>query len=167
QYLPYLRNEDLARPWALPGTPGLMHRVGGLEKQDKTGNVNYSPANHQLMTDLRQAKVDRIAEYVPEQEVFGDQDAEVLVVGWGSSYGAIREAYNQLHRQGIKMAHAHVRYLSPFPRNLGDVLRRFKHVLVPEMNKGQLRLLLRGKYLVDCKGLNKAQGRPFIAREIV
>lgn len=167
QFLPYLRNEDLSRPWALPGTPGLAHRVGGLEKQENTGNVNYSPANHQAMTNLRQQKVDRVAEYMPEQTLYGEGDADLLIVGWGSTYGAIREANGVLRSRGHKVAHAHIRLLSPFPRNLGDILRRFKHVLCPELNMGQLRQLLRAKYLVDVKGLNKVQGRPFTAREIV
>ncbi|MBI5155411.1 2-oxoacid:acceptor oxidoreductase subunit alpha [Candidatus Poribacteria bacterium] len=166
-FLPYLRDENLARPWALPGTPGLVHRLGGLEKEDPTGNVCYRPDNHQHMVDTRQAKVDKVAEFLPEQEIFGDKDADLLIVGWGSTYGAIREATTRLRGQGRKVANIHIRYLNPFPRNLGTILHSYKQVLVPELNKGQLALLLRAKYLVDTKGLNKVQGRPFNVREIV
>ncbi|GAB4320106.1 MAG: 2-oxoacid:acceptor oxidoreductase subunit alpha [Candidatus Sumerlaeia bacterium] len=170
-FLPYLRDENLARPWALPGTPGLMHRIGGLEKQDRTGNVNYDPDNHQKMVNLRQAKVDGIADFIPPVEVFNDPDgsADVLLVGWGSTYGAIREANKILLERGIKAANIHLRFLNPFPRNLGDVLERYRRrlILVPELNGGQLRLLLRSRYLVDAKGLNKVQGRPFVISEIV
>lgn len=166
-YLPYKRDEWLARPWVLPGTPGLQHRIGGLEKKHETGNVCYEPDNHGLMVSLRQAKVDKVAEYLPEQEVFGEEDADVLAIGWGGTYGALREACTTMRRKGHKIAHAHVRYLNPFPRNLGTVLRRYKHVLVPELNGGQLCTLLRAKYLVDAQPISKVKGRPFMVHELV
>ncbi|MEQ8818824.1 MAG: 2-oxoacid:acceptor oxidoreductase subunit alpha [Sumerlaeia bacterium] len=167
QFLPYKRNEDLARPWALPGTPGLTHRVGGLEKADGTGNVSYDPDNHQKMTNLRQAKVDKVADMLPEQQVFGDvENAELLLVGWGGTYGAIREANRNLVARGKKVANIHVRYLNPFPKNLGEILKRYPKILVPELNRGQLRSILRDRFLVDARGLNKVQGRPFSVIEI-
>ncbi len=171
EFLPYKRNEDLARPWALPGTPGLMHRIGGLEKQDLTGNVNYDPENHQRMTDLRQQKVEKIAEFIPPQKVEFDEDgsADLLLLGWGSTYGAIREAARKLNAKGHKVAATHLRFLNPFPSNLGEILEHYrgKHIMVPELNTGQLLSLIRSKYLVDAKGLNKVQGRPFMISEIV
>lgn len=171
KYLPYKRDENLSRPWALPGTPGLMHRIGGLEKAHETGNVNYEPDNHQRMTDLRQAKVDKIADYLPEQTVENDPDgtAEVLLVGWGSTYGSLKEAARQLTAKGVKTGLVNIRFLNPFPRNLGDIFEKYrgKHIVVAELNKGQLRMLLRSKYLVDAKGLNKVQGRPFMVSEVV
>jgi 2-oxoglutarate ferredoxin oxidoreductase subunit alpha len=170
-FLPYLRDENLSRPWALPGTPGLMHRVGGLEKADKTGNVSYSPQNHQFMVDLRQEKVDKVAEFIPEQDIFNepkDGPADVLIIGWGSTYGAIREANRRLVEAGHKVANIHLRYLNPFPRNLKQILTRYKdkHILVPELNKGQLAYILRATFLADVKQLNKVQGRPFTVNEI-
>lgn len=172
RYLPYLRDEFLARPWALPGTPELMHRVGGLEKADVTGNVSYDPDNHQKMTNLRQAKVDKIAEFVPECLVYNEPEdgpADALIIGWGSTYGAIREATRRLNERGHRVANIHMRYLNPFARNIGDILNRYrdKHIIVPELNNGQLVKLLRAKFLVDAKGLNKVQGRPFMIGEIV
>lgn len=172
RYLPYLRDEFLARPWALPGTPGLMHRVGGLEKADVTGNVSYDPDNHQKMTKLRQAKVDKIAEFVPECLVYNEPEdgpADALLIGWGSTYGAIREATRRLNERGHRVANIHLRYLNPFARNIGEILNRYrdKHIIVPELNNGQLVNLLRAKFLVDAKGLNKVQGRPFMIGEIV
>jgi 2-oxoglutarate ferredoxin oxidoreductase subunit alpha len=166
-FLPYERDERLARPWALPGTAGLTHRIGGLEKQNGTGNVSYDPANHQLMTNLRAEKVDRIAADVPAQELLGPDTGDLLVVSWGGTFGACTTAVTQLQNQGFAVSHAHLRYLNPFPRNLGQLLKRFKHVLVPELNLGQLRSLLRDKYLVDARGLNKVQGKPFSVSEIV
>ncbi|MGF1571929.1 MAG: 2-oxoacid:acceptor oxidoreductase subunit alpha [Sumerlaeia bacterium] len=164
--LPYKRNEDLARPWILPGTPGLMHRVGGLEKQDGTGNINYEAENHQHMVNVRQEKVDRVANYIPEQEIYGDQNPDVLLVGWGGTHGALREATNIMRNSGLSIGHAHLRYMNPFPKNLGTVLKSAKQVIVCELNAGQLRLLLRGKYLVDCQALNKVQGKPFTINDI-
>jgi 2-oxoglutarate ferredoxin oxidoreductase subunit alpha len=167
EYWPYLRDpETLARPWAIPGTPGLMHRIGGIEKQDGTGNVNYDPKNHELMTHLRAAKVAGIAKDIPGVTVEGDADADVLVLGWGSTWGPITEALRRLHAAGRKVAHAHLVHLSPFPADLGDVLARYPKVLVPEMNMGQLSKLVRAEFLVDAQSLNKVQGLPFSAAEI-
>lgn len=166
-FKPYLRDpETLARPWAIPGTPGLEHRIGGLEKADITGNVSYDAANHDKMTHLRAEKVERIANDIPELTVTGDQSGELLVLGWGSTYGAILTAVQRAQAKGLSVSHAHLRHLSPFPKNLGDVLSRFEKVLIPELNLGQLSLLVRGKYLVDAATLNKVTGRPFLIREI-
>src|SRR2546427_313475 len=167
-FLPYKRDpQTLARPWAIPGTPGLEHRIGGLEKEDVTGNVSYDPLNHDKMVRLRAEKVARIADDIPEQAVFGKPSGKVLVVGWGSTYGAITTEVEELQRKGSPVSSVHLRYLNPFPRNLGDILKRFDKVLVPELNLGQLRMLLRARYLVDAVGLNKVQGKPFKVSEIV
>ncbi len=166
-FMPYARDEYLARPWAIPGTPGLMHRVGGLEKEDGTGNVSYDPDNHQHMTDTRAAKVKMIAERIPEQEVFGESSGDVLVVSWGGTYGACHTAVQRCQNAGIEVSHAHIRYLNPLPRELGEILRSYRTVLVPELNTGQLRMLLRAEYLVDCVGVNKVQGKPFAVTELV
>ncbi|MEE3369958.1 MAG: 2-oxoacid:acceptor oxidoreductase subunit alpha [Planctomycetota bacterium] len=167
EFQPYVRNERLARPWALPGTPGLEHRLGGLEKQDITGNVSYDPDNHQHMTNVRQQKVDNIAEDIPEQAVVGPENGDLLVVSWGGTFGACTTAVERCQREGLSVAHAHLRYLNPFPRNLGDLLSRYQRVLVPELNMGQLRAILRSTYLIDVEGLNKVQGKPFAVTEIV
>jgi 2-oxoglutarate ferredoxin oxidoreductase subunit alpha len=164
EFLPYGRNEDLARPWAIPGTPGLQHRIGGLEKTDGSGNISYDGANHQLMTNLRAAKVDRIE--VPPLEVDADPGATLLVLGWGSSQGTIRAAARRARLAGHKVACAHIRHLHPLPANTGDVLRSFDRVLVPEMNSGQLAQVLRAKYLVDVESFCKVQGLPLYAAEI-
>jgi len=164
EFLPYGRDEDLARPWAIPGTPGLQHRIGGLEKTDGSGNISYDGANHQLMTDLRGAKVDGID--VPALEVDADPDATLLVLGWGSSEGTIRAGVRRARLAGHKVASAHVRHLNPLPANTGDVLRSFDRVLVPEMNTGQLAQVLRAKYLVDVESFCKVQGLPLYAAEI-
>ncbi len=166
-FLPYARDEYLARPWAIPGTPGLMHRVGGLEKEDGTGNVCYDPENHQHMTDTRAAKVSRIAERIPDQEVFGELTGDVLVVSWGGTYGTCHTAVARCREAGHKVSHAHIRYLNPLPANLGDLLNDFRTVLVAELNMGQLRMLLRAEYLIDCVGVNKVQGKPFSVSELV
>ncbi|MCX5661222.1 MAG: 2-oxoacid:acceptor oxidoreductase subunit alpha [Planctomycetota bacterium] len=165
-YEVYRRNEDLARPWAIPGTPGLQHRIGGLEKQDVTGNVSYDSANHQKMTNLRRAKVEKVADHIPAIECLGDPAGDLLVLGWGGTYGSIVTAVENVRKSGRKVSGAHLRYLSPMPKNLGEVLKRFKKVLIPELNMGQLRLLIRGKFLVDARGLNKVQGKPFLVEEI-
>jgi 2-oxoglutarate ferredoxin oxidoreductase subunit alpha len=165
-FLPYQRDERLVRPWALPGTPGLEHRIGGLEKDDITGNVSYDPQNHEHMTKVRAQKVANIAEEIPELAVAGPAEGDLLVVGWGGTYGAIRTAVERSQRKGMRVAHAHLRYLNPMPRNTPAVLKRYRKVLVPELNGGQLRWLLRAKYLVDAEGLNKVQGRPFLVSEI-
>ena len=166
-YLPYLRNDTtLAREWAIPGTPGLEHRIGGLEKQDKTGNVNYEPENHDKMVHLRAEKVERIANDIPLASVDGDEKGDLLVVGWGGTYGAIRSAVEAKRAQGKSVSHLHIRYLNPLQKNLGEILYNFKHVLVPEINLGQLIKVLRAKYLVPAVGLNKVQGLPFKSSEI-
>ncbi|QDT05365.1 2-oxoglutarate oxidoreductase subunit KorA [Rubripirellula lacrimiformis] len=166
-YKPYMRDENLARPWARPGTPGLMHRVGGLEKEDITGNVSYDPANHQHMTDTREAKVAQIANRIPPQDVFGETSGDVLVVSWGGTYGSCHTAVDRIQKAGHKVSHAHLRYLNPMPSNIGELLGSFKKVVVPELNKGQLRMLLRAEHLVDCLGINKVQGKPFTVTELV
>ncbi|MEX1040412.1 MAG: 2-oxoacid:acceptor oxidoreductase subunit alpha [Pirellulaceae bacterium] len=166
-FMGYTRDEMLARPWALPGTPGLMHRVGGLEKQDGSGNVSYDPMNHEHMCKTRAQKVANIAQFIPEQEVRGEKTGKVLVLSWGGTYGACRTAVTRMQAAGESVSHAHLRYLNPFPSNLGEVLSGFEQVLVPELNLGQLSQLIRAKYLVDAKGYNKVQGKPFFASEIV
>ncbi len=162
----YSRDENLSRPWALPGTKGLEHRLGGLEKAHIAGNVSYDSENHQIMTDIRRDKVNRVANHIPELEVMGDPTGDLLVLGWGGTYGSILTAVDRARAQGKKVSSAHLRYLNPMPKNLGQVLKNFKRVLVPELNAGQLRLLLRGKYLVDARGLNKVSGKPFLIEEI-
>src|SRR5688572_14009061 len=155
QFLPYLRDEKLVRPWAIPGTPGLEHRIGGLEKQNITGNVSYDAENHQLMVKIRQEKVDKIADYIPEQKLdSGPEKGQVLVLGWGSTYGAIKSAVAEMQAKGHKVSHAHIRYLRPFPRNLGDIIRNFDKVLVPEINNGQLVKIIRDVYFTDAKAYN-------------
>ncbi len=167
RFLPYERNERLARPWAVPGTPGLMHRIGGLEKQDVTGNVNYEADNHQHMINTRARKVAGVANDIPLQEVDGPESGKLLVVSWGGTYGACATAVREVQETGASVAHCHLRYLNPFPRNLGEILSRYETVLVPELNRGQLRMLLRGEYLVDAIGLNKIKGKPFTVAEVV
>jgi 2-oxoglutarate ferredoxin oxidoreductase subunit alpha len=166
KYQPYLRDEVNSRPWAIPGTAGLEHRVGGLEKQDVTGDVSYDPGNHHRMVALRAEKVAGIADDIPPLEINGDPSGDLLVVGWGSTYGAIKMAVDLERRHGRAVSSVHLRYLNPFPKNLEEILPRFKRVLVPEMNLGQLLLLIRGQFHVDAVGLNKVQGRPFMIREI-
>ncbi|MBJ68877.1 MAG: 2-oxoglutarate ferredoxin oxidoreductase subunit alpha, partial [Acidimicrobiaceae bacterium] len=167
-FWPYKRDpETLARAWAVPGTPGLMHRIGGIEKEDGTGNISYDPLNHQHMTDIRQAKVANIASDIPPTWVEGDEDADVLLVGWGSTWGAITSAAKQVRDQGYKIAHAHLIHINPFPSDLGDVLSRYETVICPEMNMGQLSKLLRAEFLVDVKSVNKVQGQPFTTSELV
>jgi 2-oxoglutarate ferredoxin oxidoreductase subunit alpha len=166
-FLPYKRNpETLARPWAVPGTPGLEHRIGGLEKQDVTGNINYEPLNHERMVRLRAAKVAGIAQDIPDVVPAGDTRGDLLIVAWGSTYGAVTAALKAQRAKGRRIGHVHLRYLNPLPKNLGDVLQRYKKILVPEMNMGQLVTILRAKYLVDAEGLNKIQGHPFKQAEI-
>jgi len=166
-FLPYKRNpQTLARPWAVPGTPGLEHRVGGLEKQDVTGNVNYDPLNHETMVRLRAAKVQAVAQDVPEAVPAGDPDGDLLMVAWGSTYGSLTVALKAQREKGRRIGHLHLRHLNPLPRNLGEVLKRYRKILVPELNMGQLLYVLRAKYLVDAVGLNKIQGRPFKQAEI-
>jgi 2-oxoglutarate ferredoxin oxidoreductase subunit alpha len=167
-FLPYARDpETLARPYAIPGTPGLEHRIGGIEKQHLTGNVNYDPENHHFMVKLRQEKVDRVANNIPELEVFGQPTGKVLVLGWGSTFGSITSAVEKMQGEGKSVSSAHLKYLNPFPRNLGSVLQSFETVIVPEMNLGQLCTMIRAKFLVDAIPFSKVKGRPFQIREIV
>ncbi|HTU86620.1 MAG TPA: 2-oxoacid:acceptor oxidoreductase subunit alpha [Solirubrobacteraceae bacterium] len=166
EFLPYARDDRLARPWAVPGTPGLAHRIGGLEKADLTGNISYDPANHARMTELRRAKVDGIAGQIPPLTVDSEPGASLLVLGWGSSEGAIRAGVSRAREAGHRVACAHLRYLNPFPANTGDVLRSFDRVLVPELNCGQLAMLLRARYLVDVESFCKVQGQPLFAAEV-
>ena len=167
-FFPYLRDEKtLARPWAIPGTIGLEHRIGGLEKQDVTGNVSYDPENHQKMVLLRAEKVARIANDIPDLEVFGDREGEVLVVGWGGTYGALTAAVEEARKRNLPVSSIHLRYLNPFPKNLGDILGRFEKILVPELNLGQLAMLLRAKFLVPAISYGKVKGKPFKISEII
>jgi 2-oxoglutarate ferredoxin oxidoreductase subunit alpha len=165
-FMPYKRDENLVRPWALPGTPGLEHRIGGIEKQDVTGNVNYEPANHEKMVRIRAAKVANIKPIGPDLLWTGPETGDVLVVGWGSTFGAIKAATLELQKQGVKVSACHIRYMNPLPKRLGKIMKQFKHVLIPEMNLGQLRSLLRDRFMVDAKGLNKVKGQPFTIHEI-
>ena len=168
KFQPYKRDAKLARPWAVPGTAGLEHRVGGLEKQDVTGNISYDPDNHQHMVKTRQAKVDLIADYIPEQKLdSGPDKGKVLVLGWGSTYGAIKSACAELQKEGHAVSHAHLRYIRPFPRNLGAMLKNFDTVLVPEINNGQLVKIIRDVYFVDAKPYNKIMGIPITKGELV
>jgi 2-oxoglutarate ferredoxin oxidoreductase subunit alpha len=167
QFLPYARDEaTLSRPWAIPGTPGLEHRIGGLEKENITGNVSYDPDNHDLMIRLRAEKIERIANDIPLAHVEGDDEGDLLVVGWGGTFGAIKTAVARQREKGYSVSQLHIRYLNPLPRNLGEVLSRFKHVLVPEINLGQLIKVLRAKYLVPATGFNKVRGLPFRSVEL-
>ena len=164
---PYRRDPNtLARPWAIPGTPGLEHRVGGIEKQDVTGNITYDPLNHERMVRLRAAKVEAVADDIPDVVPAGDQSGDLLIVAWGSTHGPITAALKTAREKGQSVGHVHLRHLNPLPKNLGDVLKRYKHILVPEMNMGQLLMILRAKYLVDAQGYNKIQGKPFKQSEI-
>ncbi|WP_428389305.1 2-oxoacid:acceptor oxidoreductase subunit alpha [Mucisphaera sp.] len=165
-YQPYARDKKAVRPWAIPGNPGTEHRVGGLEKEHITGNVSYDPDNHQLMTLLRHQKIEKIADQIPPIEPYGDADADLLVLGWGGPCGSIYTAVQRVREQGHKVAGAHLRHLCPMPSNLGDVLKRYPKILIPEINMGQLRSVIRAKYLVDARGLNKVQGRPFLVEEM-
>ena len=166
-FMPYLRDEKtLSRPWAIPGTPGLEHRIGGLEKAHLTGNVSYDPKNHEFMVKLRTEKVERIANDIPAAEVDGDSTGDVLVVGWGGTYGAIKSAVLKMRAKGHKVSQLHLTHLNPMPKNVGDIVHSFKRVLVPELNMGQLLKVLRAKYLVDAVGLDKIQGLPFRSVEI-
>ena len=168
KFQPYQRDENLVRPWALPGTPALEHRIGGLEKENITGNVSYDPENHQLMVKIRQERVDKIADNIPEQKLDnGPEKGKLLVLGWGSTYGVIKTAVVELLAEGHEIAHAHLRYVRPFPKNLGDILRNYEHVLIPEINNGQLIKIIRDKYLVDAKGYHKVMGTPIHKSELI
>jgi 2-oxoglutarate/2-oxoacid ferredoxin oxidoreductase subunit alpha len=166
-FQPYSRDEKLVRAWAVPGFSGLEHRVGGLEKQNITGNVSYDPENHQLMVKIRQQKIDNIADHIPEQKIDnGPEKGKVLVIGWGSTYGAIKSAVAELIAEGHAVSHVHLRYVRPFPKNLGDIIKNFEKVIIPELNNGQLVKIVRDKYLVDAKGFNKIMGIPFTKTEL-
>lgn len=168
KYLPYLRDEKLVRPWAVPGTLGLEHRIGGLEKQNLTGNISYDAENHQLMVQLREEKVEKIADYIPEQTIdSGAPSGKVLVIGWGSTYGSIKSAVMQLQAQGKSVSHVHLRYVRPFPKNLGEIIKNFETVVIPEINNGQLIKIIRDRFLIDAKGYNKIMGTPITVSELV
>ena len=168
KYLPYKRNEKLAREWAVPGTKGLEHRIGGIEKENETGNISYDPQNHELMVKIRQAKIDNIANFIPLQTIDnGNSKGKLLILGWGSTYGSIKTAVKSAVLEGFDVSHAHVKYLNPLPANLGELLKNFDKILIPEINNGQLIKVIRDKYLVDAKGLNKIQGMPFTSAEIM
>ena len=156
----------MARPWAIPGTPGLEHRIGGIEKKNNSGNISYDPENHEQMVKLRSEKVNIVAKSIPDLVPFGDKSGEVLVVGWGSTYGAIRTAVENAREEGFSVSHVQLRYLNPLPKNLGDILVKFEKVFVPELNMGQLSFILRSKYLIDIIGINKIKGKPFTVEEI-
>ncbi|HEX5591364.1 MAG TPA: hypothetical protein VFX65_13820, partial [Candidatus Limnocylindrales bacterium] len=166
-FYPYSRDpETLARPWAVPGTPGLEHRIGGLEKSDVLGNVSYDPENHHRMTMIRSMKVAGIAKDIAPLDVYGEPEGDLLILGWGSTYGAIRSAVERLHARGVSVSHAHLRHLNPFPANTESVVRAFRRVLVPELNLGHLLMLIRARYLVDAIGYNRVRGKPFRIAEI-
>jgi 2-oxoglutarate ferredoxin oxidoreductase subunit alpha len=167
KHLPYLRDERLVRQWAVPGTPGLVHRVGGIEKEDVTGNVSYDPANHQHMVKTRERKVELIADFIPEQKIeSGHESGELLLLGWGSTYGVCQSVTRLLTENGCRVGHAHLRYLRPLPRNLGEVLSRFDKVLIPEINNGQLVKVIREKFLLPAIPYNKPQGTPITAEDL-
>jgi 2-oxoglutarate ferredoxin oxidoreductase subunit alpha len=168
KFMPYLRDEKLSRPWALPGTIGLEHRIGGLEKQNITGNISYDPNNHEEMVHLRQQKVENVAHYIPLQTMDnGPETGDLLILGWGGTYGALKTATSILRGEGLNVSHAHLRYISPFPSNLGEILKGFKTVVVPELNNGQLVKIIRDKYFIDAIPYNKIQGLPFMSTEVV
>lgn len=167
-YLPYKRDENLVRDWALPGIQGLEHRIGGLEKEDETGNVSYDPDNHEKMVNIREEKIQKIADFIPNQGINnGANKGDILVLSWGSTYGVIKTAVNECLAEGIQVGHAHLRYINPLPKNLKDIISRFDKVIIPEMNNGQLIKIIREKFLVDAKGINKIKGIPFSTREII
>ncbi len=163
---PYLRNENLVRPWAIPGTPGLEHRIGGLEKKDVYGNISYDPDNHEIMVNYRKEKIEKVQTIIPDIEVEGDKSGELLILSWGSTYGAIKEGIRKAAAEGFKASHIHIRHIHPFPKNLGEILKSFKKVLIPEMNKGQMATLIRSTFLIDAIQFNKVKGQPFKVAEI-
>ena len=166
-FKPYKRDNKLSRPWAIPGIKGLEHRIGGLEKENETGNISYDPDNHEFMVKLREEKVQRIADHIPIQQIdSGKESGKLLVIGWGSTYGSIKTAVKELNKEGIEVSHIHLRYLNPFPKNIGQILNNFEKFLIPEINNGQLLQVIRAKYLKDAKGLNKIKGIPFTVDEI-
>ena len=167
KYLPYKRDEKLSRPWAIPGTKGLEHRIGGIEKENNTGNISYDPDNHEFMVKLRQEKVDKIADFIPEQTIDnGKEKGKILVLGWGSTYGSIKTAVKECITKGIDVSHAQVKYMNPLPKNLGDLLKKFDKILMPELNNGQFSKVIRDKYMINAISFNKIKGMPFAASEI-
>ncbi|MBS1658631.1 MAG: 2-oxoglutarate ferredoxin oxidoreductase subunit alpha, partial [Bacteroidetes bacterium] len=167
RFMPYSRDEKLARPWAIPGTKGLEHRIGGIEKENLTGNISYEPENHEYMVKLREQKIEHIADYIPLQTVEGPEKGELLILGWGGTYGVLKAAAKEVQRQGYKVAHAHLRYLRPLPKNLGEILHNYDKIIVPEINNGQLVKVIRDKYLLPAMPVNKIQGVPFTKTEII
>ncbi len=167
KFMPYARDEKLSRPWAVPGTKGLEHRIGGIEKENITGNISYEPENHEFMVKLREEKVERIADYIPMQTVEGPDKGDLLVLGWGGTYGAIKAAVIEMQKEGYKVAHAHLRHLKPFPKNLGEILHNYDKILVPEINNGQLVKVIRDKYMLPAMPYNKIQGVPFMKAELI
>jgi len=166
-FLPYERDEKHVRSWAIPGTPGLTHRIGGLEKEANTGNVSYNPANHEYMVKIREAKVEKIAEFIPEQHIEeGAQAGDILVLGWGSTYGVIKSVVKELYEEGFSIGHAHLRYIRPLPKNLGELMKRYQKVIIPEINNGQLSKIIREKYLIEVVPYNKIQGIPITKEEL-
>ena len=167
QYLPYYRDDRQVRPWVAAGTTGYEHRIGGLEKELLTGNVSYDPLNHEKMVEIRKEKIDKIADQIPEQEVNrGEEGADLCILSWGSTYGAIETAVRELVKNGVSVAHVHLRYIVPFPKNLKALLSSFGKVIIPEMNKGQLSMLIRNEFLIDAKSISKVRGLPFTVEEI-
>jgi 2-oxoglutarate ferredoxin oxidoreductase subunit alpha len=168
KFLPYKRDSKLSRPWAIPGTKGLEHRIGGLEKQHETGNISYDPENHEFMVKLRAAKVEKIADLIPPQALdSGNEKGKLLVIGWGSTFGAIKGACIEARKKGLDVSHAQIRYMNPFPKNLGEMLYNYDQILIPEMNTGQLLSIIRNKFMVPAIGLNKIKGMPFSTSEIL
>ncbi len=163
---PYQRDENFVRPWAIPGTPGLEHRIGGLEKKDVFGNISYEPANHEIMTNNRKNKVEKVADFIPDLVVEGEQESELLILTWGSTYGATKEAIRNAKLKGYKTAHAHLKYINPFPKNIGTVLNKFKKIMIPELNLGQMAMIIKSRFLKDVIQFNKVQGQPFKVAEI-
>ena len=168
QFMPYMRDKDtLARPWAVPGTEGLEHRIGGLEKEDVTGNVSYDPENHHHMTITRQKKIDNIVNDIPPTEIFGESSGDLLILSWGGTKGACRSAAEDLQANGESISHVHLRWVNPLPKDLGEILIRFKNILIPEINMGQLIRLVRSEYLLDAQGLNLMRGKPIGKSRII
>jgi len=165
-FKPYARDEKLVRPWAPAGTPGFEHRIGGLEKENITGDVSYDPQNHHDMCRIREEKIEIIADEIPELEVMGDKDADILVVGWGGTYGAITDAITDLRERGYKVAQVHFKYINPMPKNTEEVLKRYKHILVPEINFGQLAMIIKSEFLIPVHQFNLVRGLPFKSTEI-
>ena len=167
KFLPYKRNEKLVREWAIPGRNGLEHRVGGIEKENETGNISYDPDNHEFMVKMREAKIQKIADYIPEQKFDqGNEKGKLLIIGWGSTYGSIKTAVKESIEEGLEVSHIHIKYLNPLPKNIGSIIKNFEKILIPEMNNGQLIKVLRDKFLVDAIAYNKIKGMPFTAAEI-